>query len=152
MFNSSYFIGKFTKLFSISIRKPNGNSEKIIACGCQMKTSSLLIHEVMIPLKWIHMSKIVSKFEKKLLETTNRNLVNAFLVYKLDTWSRDLNTTFTLGDCLFWVFKLTKNADSHKYGYITYVTGLNACSRSLFHWWLVNKVKMLLFWQQFISA
>ena len=41
-----------------------------------------------------------------------------------------LNTNFTLVDCLFRVVKLTKNADSDKYGYIVYGTEFEA--RSLF--------------------
>lgn len=41
---------------------------------------------------------------------TPRNLVTLSIVYELDTWSRDLNTDFTLTDCLFGTVKLTKNA------------------------------------------
>ena len=42
-------------------------------------------------------------------------MVNLFIVYELDTWSRDLNTTFALSDCFFGAVKLTKNADRDKY-------------------------------------
>ena len=38
------------------------------------------------------------------------NVVNLFVVYKLDRRSRDLNTGFTLKDYLFGAEKLTKNA------------------------------------------
>ena len=48
---------------------------------------------------------------------TARNLVTLSIVYELDTWSRDLNTDFTLTDCLFGTVKLTKNANSDKYSY-----------------------------------
>ena len=48
---------------------------------------------------------------------TPRNLVTLSIVYELDTWSRDLNTDFTLTDCLFGTVKLTKNANSDKYSY-----------------------------------
>ena len=34
--------------------------------------------------------------------------------YTPDTWSKDLNTDFTLGNCLFEAMKLTKNADPDK--------------------------------------
>ena len=34
------------------------------------------------------------------------NVINLFIVYELDTWSWDLNTDFTLGDCLFTSLKL----------------------------------------------
>ena len=30
-----------------------------------------------------------------------RNAVNLYIPYRLDTWSRDLNTDFTLANCLF---------------------------------------------------
>ena len=37
----------------------------------------------------------------------HRNVVNSYISYKLDTWSRDLNADFTLGNCLFGAVKLT---------------------------------------------
>ena len=42
-------------------------------------------------------------------------VINFFVVYELDTWSRDLNTGFTLKDYLFRSVKLTKNSDPDKY-------------------------------------
>ena len=48
---------------------------------------------------------------------TSKNMVNLFIVYELDTWSRDLNTEFFLKDCLFGAVKITKNADTDKYKY-----------------------------------
>ena len=41
---------------------------------------------------------------------THRNVVNFFIFYVLDTWSRDLNTEIKLGDCLFGAVELTRNA------------------------------------------
>ena len=35
------------------------------------------------------------------ISLTDRNLVNLFVVYQLDTWSRDLSINYTLGDSLF---------------------------------------------------
>ena len=52
-------------------------------------------------------------------------MVNLFVVYELDTGSRDLNTEFTLKDCLFEVLKLTKNADTDKYKYSGYSIGFD---------------------------
>ena len=49
-------------------------------------------------------------------------------VYGLDTWSRDLNSDFTLKDCLFGSVKLTKNADLGKYVCSCYGTGLDSLS------------------------
>ena len=45
----------------------------------------------------------------------HKNIVNVYISSKLDTCSRDLNTDFTLGNCLFGAVKLTKNADPDKY-------------------------------------
>ena len=52
--------------------------------------------------------------------------------YEFDTCSKDLNTDFTLGNCLFEAAKLTKNADPDKYGYNGYGIGFNVCSQ--FSW------------------
>ena len=51
---------------------------------------------------------------------THWNVVNLFIVYKLDTWSRDLSTDFTLGDCVFGAVTLNKNGDPDKYTYSEY--------------------------------
>ena len=61
---------------------------------------------------------------------TQKNVVNLFTAYELDTWSRDLNTDFTLKDCLFGAVKLTKNADVDKYKYSSY--GVQFDSQSAF--------------------
>ena len=69
-----------------------------------------------------------------------------FIVYEEDTWSRDLNTDFTLSDCLLGAVKLTKNTDLNKYGYSGYATGFDVHSQiSQFYCQMVNGVKILLF-------
>ena len=78
--------------------------------------------------------KIGSKFKGNCLlqdnvSFTQSNVVNIFIVYKLDTCSRDLKTDFTLSDCLFGAVKLTKNADPDKHGYSTYDIGLDTGSQ-----------------------
>ena len=50
-------------------------------------------------------------------------------IKQTDTWSRELNTDFTLANCPFGVVKLTKNADPNKYGYSGYGTGFDALSQ-----------------------
>ena len=40
----------------------------------------------------------------------HKNVANLYISYKLDTWSKDLNTNFTLVNSLFGAVKLTKNA------------------------------------------
>lgn len=47
-------------------------------------------------------------------------MVNLFIVYKLDAWSRDLNSKFTLRSCL--------NANPDKYEYSGYDIGFDARS------------------------
>ena len=61
---------------------------------------------------------------------TPKNVVNLFIVYKLDTFSQDLNTDFTRKDFLFGAVKLTSNADPDRYKYSGY--GLGSDSRSEF--------------------
>ena len=55
-------------------------------------------------------------------------MLNLFTVYELDTWSRDLNTDFTLKDCLSGAVKVTKNADPDKYAYTGHGIGFNLLS------------------------
>ena len=59
---------------------------------------------------------------------TLRNVVNLFIAYELDAWSRDLSANFTLKDYLFGAFKLTRNADPGKYSYSWYGIGFDSCS------------------------
>ena len=59
-----------------------------------------------------------------------RNVVDLFIVYELDAWSRDLKTDFTLKICLFGAIKLTKNADPDKCYYSGCAIGFD--SRLLF--------------------
>ena len=68
--------------------------------------------------------RMVAKFKRNCLTQdnvyfTHRNVVNLFL-YDLDTWSRNLNMDFTLGDCFFGAVKLAKNPDPDKYWYSGY--------------------------------
>ena len=52
-------------------------------------------------------------------------MLNLFVAYELDRWSRDLNTVFTPKDCLLGAVKLTKNADPDKYNYSGYSIGFD---------------------------
>ena len=47
--------------------------------------------------------------------STPPNRINYFIVYKLDVWSQDVNSYFTLKECLFGGAKLAKNTDLDKY-------------------------------------
>ena len=69
---------------------------------------------------------------RKLIKTKNPTYAppkrtNCFIVCDLDTWSRDLNSDFTLNESLFGVIKSAKNADSGKYIYSGYSIGFDLC-------------------------
>ena len=59
----------------------------------------------------------------------HKNIVNLYITYELDTWSKDLNTDFSLGICLFGTVKLTKNADPDKYKHRGYGIGFEFRSK-----------------------
>ena len=59
----------------------------------------------------------------------HENIVNLYIFHKLDTWSRDLNTDFILGNCFFGDAKLAKNADSYKCGYSDCGVGFDVHSK-----------------------
>ena len=73
----------------------------------------------------------------------HKNVVNLCITFELDIWSRDLNKDFRLINCLFGALKLTKNADSDKYGHRGYGIGFDA--RSQFSCSDSSWVNMLLF-------
>ena len=54
--------------------------------------------------------------QNKVVFTLN-NVADLFIVYELDTCSRNLIIGFALKDCLFGSVKLNKNADPDKYKY-----------------------------------
>ena len=79
-------------------------------------------------------SKLRLRFERSCLKEdkapfTPNNVVNLFIVCELDRWSRDLNTDFTLKECLYGTVKLTKNADPDKYKYSGYGIGFDSRSK-----------------------
>ena len=69
--------------------------------------------------------------------------VNLCITFELDIWSRDLNSDFTLDNCLVGAMKLTKSVNPDKYGYNGY--GLDLKHVQNIHGGVVNGVKMLLF-------
>ena len=79
----------------------NGNLK-----GCQKKLSQL--HRTIVLLQKItdiHNSKIALKFEGNCLKQdkvsfAQRNMVNIFVVYEVNTWSRNLKADLTFKGCL----------------------------------------------------
>ena len=61
-----------------------------------------------------------------------KKVINLYISYTLGSQLRNLNTDFTLGNCLFGSIKLTKNADLDKYKYTGYGIGFDSCSEFLF--------------------
>ena len=65
---------------------------------------------------------------------TPLNKVHLFIVYELDTWSKDLNTNFILKSnslklkLNFYSKTLTKNADPDKYSYFGFGIGFDSRS------------------------
>ena len=79
-------------------------------------------------------SKIKLKFNGSCLKQGKstfipKNVVNLFVVYELYTWSRDLNTDFTLKTCFLGAVSLTRNADTDNYKYSGYGIGFYPKSR-----------------------
>ena len=73
-------------------------------------------------LAWMNNSRIKLKFKGNILKQdkatfTPDNVVNLYVAYELVTWSKDLNSEFTLKYSLFGAIKLTKNASPKKYFY-----------------------------------
>ena len=56
--------------------------------------------------------------------------INLYIFYTLNPWLTNLNTDFTLKNCLFGSVKLNKNANPYKYKFSDY--GLGFDSRSEF--------------------
>ena len=59
-------------------------------------------------------------------------MINLYISYTLGPQLRNLNTDFTLANCLFGSVKLTKNADLDKYKYIGYSIQFDSRSEFLF--------------------
>ena len=61
-----------------------------------------------------------------------KKVINLYISDELSSWSRDLNTDFTLVSCLFGSVNLTKNTDPDKYVYSGHGIGFDL--RSEFHY------------------
>ena len=79
-------------------------------------------------IEWYKNSKFYFIFKGSCLKQKKCNFYSSkydkcFYAYKLDAWSRDLNSDFDLKDCLYEGVKLAKNADPDKYKYSGYDIG-----------------------------
>ena len=58
--------------------------------------------------------------QSKLIKPNNNNVINVYIVYKLDPISNPRDDTFTVQNALFGGIKLSKNTDTSKYKYEGY--------------------------------
>ena len=68
-----------------------------------------------------------------------KKVISLYISYKLSPQFRNINTDFTLSNCLFGSVKLTKNADPDKYKYNGYDIGLDSRSEFLFTDWSIGR-------------
>ena len=61
-----------------------------------------------------------------------KKVINLYISYTLSPQLRNLNTDFTLGNCLFGSVKLTMNSDLDKYKYSDYGVGFDSRSEFSF--------------------
>ena len=59
--------------------------------------------------------------QNKVLIPNNNNVINIYVVYKLDPISSTRNTDYTIQNALFGAMKITKNTDSSKNNYTGYI-------------------------------
>ena len=67
--------------------------------------------------------------KQNIVSFLHKIILNLYITYELDAWSKDLNTDFTLRNCLFGAVDLGKNADPDKYKYNGYNIGFNSRSQ-----------------------
>ena len=56
----------------------------------------------------------------KVVTSNNNNVINVYVVYKLDPIASSRDTTFTIQNALFGAMQITKNSDTSKYDYKGY--------------------------------
>ena len=81
-------------------------------------------HSLSSKLVWTNNSGIAVQFKGSYLKQdkvnfTPNSAVYLFIIYELDRWPQDLNTDFSLQECLLGALELTKNADPDKYSCIS---------------------------------
>ena len=69
-----------------------------------------------------------------------------FFFYELDTWSQDLDSDFTLKNCIFGGVKLGENADPEKYVYSRLMV-LDSIHVHFFHFQILIGVKIAILFE-----
>ena len=121
---------KYIKYFSGTTRiaswKSNGMSEENIETITKSKSNfapTLVDHNVLPDINFNGHCLIKNNL------SIPKKVINLYICYTLGPQLRNLNTDFTLGNCLFGSVALTKNADLDKYKYCGYGIGFNFRSK-----------------------
>ena len=142
--SQSYFVNDGAQLYLILqplyyTLKRLGNTEKVLLWKSKglsdkkLATPTTTDNSLSPSINWYDNSKFCLIFKGSCLKQKNAtftptNRINFFIVYELNTWSRDLNSHFSLKGCLFGGVKLYKNADPDKYVYTGYGIGFHSSS------------------------
>ena len=111
----------FTEYFNPFIRL--GNTEKIVSWKSKdllidkLTTSTTTDNSLSPSIIWYRNSIL---FNQESAIYTPLSRIYFFIIYELNSWPWDLDSDFTLGNCLFRGVKLAKNADPDQYGYSVY--------------------------------
>ena len=65
--------------------------------------------------------------QNNVIVTNNNNVINIYIVYKLDPISSTRNTDYTIQNALFGAIKITKNTDYSKNNYTGYGLCFGEC-------------------------
>ena len=95
-------------------------------------------------------------FNGRCLITNNfsiaKNVINLYISYALGLQLRNLNTYFTLGNCLFGSIKLTQNPDLDKHKYSGYNIEWILAQNFYLQMWAMEKNHYFWIWQELICA
>ena len=115
----------FSATTPIELWKPNGMSDKNIENITKSNSSvapTFVDHHVLLDLNFNGNCLITSNI------SISKKVINLYISYTLVAQLRNLNTGFTLRNCLFGSVKLTKNGDLDKYKYSCYGIGFDSRS------------------------
>ena len=127
-----YQLKKYIKYFSGTTRISSWKSNEISEENIESITKSY--SNFVSTFVGLHLSRDIS-FNGKYLKNNisiPKKVINPYISYTLTPQFRNLNTDFTLINCLFGCVKLTKNADPDKYKYNVYDIGFDFRSECLF--------------------
>ena len=95
-------------------------------------------------------------FNGRCLITNNfsiaKKVINLYISYTLGLQLRNLNTYFTLGNCLFGSIKLTQNPDLDKHKYSGYNIEWILAQNFYLQMWVMEKNHYFWSWQELICA